>query len=182
MKQFIIFIFLITLLTSCIGSGDISEVKGSGIGYFPHLTGIDLMGEKREIPTSFQEKYNIIAVAFKRKQQEDVNSWINIIDTIITENDNIGFYEIPLIYEVNKPYRFWINNGMRSGIPDLKARLRTITVYTNRDKFLSLMNMKTDRIYTLLINRKGKILWQSEGVLDHNKEQSLINYIKNFNN
>ena len=64
---------------------------------------------------------------------------------------------------MNAMMRGWVNNGMRSGIPSEKARERTITVYTEREKFLGMMNMQTDNIYTLLVNQDGEILWRAEG-------------------
>lgn len=181
MKQVLITTFTAFFLTACIGSGNISDVKSNGNGYFPSMVGIDLIGENRSIPESFEGKYNIVAVAFEREHQTDVNSWIDIADEIIAKNQNISFYEIPLIYEINTPYRFWINNGMRSGIPDLKARLRTITVYTDREKFLELMNMKSDRIYLLLIDNKGKIIWQAEGAATKDKIKELKEALNSAN-
>lgn len=181
MKKNLITIFVITFLTSCIGAGNISGIKNKGKDYFPSMTGIDLVGQQRVIPESFEWKYNIVAVAFKREQQTDVNSWISVADEIIIENNNVGFYEIPLIYEINAPYRFWVNNGMRSGIPDPKARLRTITVYTDRDKFLNLMDMNSDNIYILLIDKSGKIIWNTKGIANAIKIKELRNVIAKLN-
>jgi hypothetical protein len=181
MKQIFIAIITTVFLTSCIGAGDISDVKSNGKGYFPSMVGIDLIGEQRKVPESFESEYNIVAVAFEREHQTDVNSWITVADKILAKNSNIKFYEIPLIYEMYGPYRFWVNNGMRSGIPDLKARLRTITVYTEREKFLRLMNMESDGIYLLLLDKKGKVLWQTEGPSDDGKIIELENAIKALN-
>ncbi len=132
-------------------------------GHFPHLTGIDLLGNERQIPQSFKGKLNIVAVAFQREQQEMVNTWIPIADKIIEERKDVRFYEVPLIYELGGLYRGWINNGMRMGIPDPVARERTITVYTKRDTFLKKMNMKTSTIYVLITDESGKILWRTSG-------------------
>lgn len=181
MKSSLIIAFTAFFLTSCIGAGDISDIKNNGESHFPSMVGIDLMGEDKKIPESFKGKYNIVAVAFKHEHQADVNSWITVADNMLAKNSNIKFYEIPLIYEINAPYRFWVNNGMRSGIPDLKARLRTITVYTDREEFLDIMNMKTDDIYILLLDNKGKIIWQTKGPSDTRKIKELEVKINNLN-
>lgn len=181
MKKNTLFLFILLTISGCIGSGKISTVQNNGENYFPKLVGIDLMGEDREIPQSFIGEYNIVVVAFEREHQKAVNTWINAVDPILEKYKNIAFYEVPLIYEINAPYRFWINNGMRAGIPDLEARLRTITVYTDRDKFTSTMNMKTDHIYVLLLNKKGGILWQAQGLLTSKSEKALLNKIIEIN-
>ena len=97
--------------------------------------------------------------------------------TILKEKPNLSFFEIPLIYELSTFKRFWVNNGMRFGIPDAAARKRTITVYTNRDEFFKISKMKEDEIYALLINKDGKILWSDEGVVNDKKIKDLMKVI-----
>ncbi len=154
------------VLSACIGAGQISAIKDFKDGYFPSLRGIDLHGQERVIPQDFTNDFNLIAVAFEREQQEDVNTWIEVADNIMQERDDVSFYEIPLIYEMGAFNRSIVNNGMRSGIEDEIARKRTVTVYTDRDQFLDLMDMQSDRIYVLLLDRDGKILWRESGVVN----------------
>lgn len=174
MKKLFIAALLSLSLSSCIGAGRVSDIKTSNNGYFPNIIGIDLMGRERQLTSSLEGEYNLLAVAFKREQQENVDTWIKAMPDIIGKNKQVNFYEIPLIYEINAPYRFWVNNGMRQGVKGDEARNRTITVYTDREKFLKLMNMKTDNIYLLLIDKKGRIISKLEG--DATKEN--INKIK----
>lgn len=163
--RFLLFVFSGLLLAGCIGAGNISAVGEGSAERFPVLTGIDLLGQEREIPAAFEGAYNIVAVAFQREQQEDVNGWIAVADSLMEAREDLRFYEIPVIYEVNAPYRFWINNGMRSGIPALKARERTITVYTDRDAFFGITKMKPEEISLLLLDDKGRVLWRHDGVV-----------------
>ena len=162
MKLLLAFIPLFAL-TACIGSGENSDVQSQGDNTIPQMVGKDLMGDDRPIPNSFEGNLNIVTFAFEREQQENVNTWIPHAEAMEQEFRSVRFYEIPLIYEMNAFMRGWVNNGMRSGIPSEKARERTITVYTDRDKFLDMMNMQTDSIYTLLVNKDGKILWRASG-------------------
>jgi hypothetical protein len=149
-----------------IGAGENSKIEANKDSYFPKITGIDLEGKKQELPAAFKNKFNLVIVAFKREQQAEVETWIKAIEPILEENSNLSFYEIPLIYEISTIGRMWINNGMRFGIPDEVARKRTITVYANREEFFRITNMKEDKIYALLIDASGKILWKAEGVAD----------------
>jgi len=176
MKYLTAIILLITLQSCLIGSGENSEIGVNGTN-FPKIRGIDLQGKKQELPSAFEGRLNIVAVAFKREQQKDVDSWIAAVDEIIKNNSDIKFYEVPLIYELGMVSRMWVNNGMRYGIPSEIARKRTITVYTDRKKFFKIMKMQEDRIYVLVLNDAGKILWQSEGVADENKILSIKNFV-----
>jgi len=158
-------LFLLFVLQSCmIGAGENSKIEANKDSYFPKITGIDLDGKKQQLPAAFKNKFNLVIVAFKREQQLEVDTWIKAIEPILKENSNLSFYEIPLIYEISTIGRMWVNNGMRFGIPDEVARKRTITVYTNREEFFRITKMQEDKIYALLIDANGKILWKAEGV------------------
>jgi hypothetical protein len=167
-------------LQSClIGSGKNSQIKINGEN-FPKIIGIDLQGKKQELPESFKGKINIVAIAFKREQQKDVDSWIIGVDEVIKNNPNVNFYEIPLIYELGAFSRMWINNGMRYGIPSEISRKRTITVYTDREKFFQIMKMKKDIVYVLILDDKGKILLRVEGEANDSKITSVKNFISSM--
>lgn len=181
MKTLVMAAFLASsalLLASCIGAGQLSDIQMKNDDTMPSMIGIDLHGNDRPVPESFEGDLNIVTFAFEREQQDNVNTWIPVADAIGDDDPSIRFYEIPLIYEINAMYRTWVNNGMRSGIPGDEARDRTITVYTDRDKFFDLMEMNNSTIYTLLIDPQGKILWRSEGDATDEKIASLKQAIK----
>lgn len=70
--------------------------------------------------------------------------------------------------------RWFIDTGMRRGIPDRKARERTITLYLEKKPFLdSLLITDQKKIYAFLVDRQGKVQWRSEGVFDETKGASL---------
>jgi hypothetical protein len=163
MKKIFTVLTLVIMASCAIGAGENSKMVEPQKGYFPQLVGIDLEGERRELPKTFDKNTNIVVVAFKREQQTNVNGWIKVADEIIAQNADIGFYELPLIYELDSVSRSFINNGMRRGIPDVKARKRTITVYTNREDFFKTMQMKEESIYLLVIDQSGKILHRIDG-------------------
>jgi len=167
MKKIFSLVLLFALQSCIIGAGENSKIEANKNNYFPKITGIDLDGKKQELPTVFKNEFNLVIVAFKREQQAEVDTWIKTIEPVLKENPNLSFYEIPLIYELSTFSRMWVNNGMRFGIPDKVARKRTITVYTNREEFFRITQMKEDRIYALLIDDNGKILWRAEGVANN---------------
>lgn len=173
MKKLSLLIILFTLQSCLIGSGENSEIAANNVNYFPKIVGINLEGKEQKLPDSFTNKLNIVIVAFKREQQSEVDSWIKATESILQENSNVNFYEVPLIYELSAFKRLWVNNGMRFGITNKIARKRTITVYTDREKFFEITKMNRDKIYALLIGDSGEILWKDEGVADKDNIQSL---------
>jgi hypothetical protein len=184
MKNFISLILLFILQACMIGAGENSKIEPLANNFFPKIVGIDLQGNKRQLPQAFDKKLNIVIVAFKREQQEEVDTWIPTIEEIIKKNSDVSFYEVPLIYELNPFSRAFVNNGMRNGIKNEIARQRTITVYTDREKFFEVMKMSEDKIYVLLLNNSGKILWQKEGVINKENSSALtkLTTIKNKKN
>ncbi len=176
MKKIIILISALILQSCLIGAGKNSKVEKNEVNFFPKIIGIDLEGKEREMPTAFNSKLNIVIVAFKREQQKDVDGWIPYISEI--KNENISFYELPIIYELNAFKRAWVNNAMRFGIKNDDSRRHTITVYTNRAEFFEIMKMQEDKIYVLLIDDKGKILSRIEGLVDDKKVSDLTRAIK----
>lgn len=177
MKKIISFVLLFTLQACMIGAGENSKIEANQNNYFPKITGIDLQGKTQELPKVFKNKFNLVVVAFKREQQSEVDTWIKAVEPILKKNANLSFYEIPLIYELSSFKRMWVNNGMRFGIPDEAARKRTITVYTNREEFFRITKMKEEKIYALLTDASGKILWQKEGVANEANVANLKNLI-----
>ena len=176
--KYIVSIFVICALAlsmnSCIGAGVISDISLQEDNKFPVLTGIDLHGTERVIPDSFSGDLKLVVIGFEREHQTPINSWIAFFEEISEQYPQLSLYEVPLIYEVGTLYRTWINNGMRAGIPDDKARERTITVYTNRDQFVKAMNMQEDRIYALLLDSEDRIVWRNEGPVDAQNKALLM--------
>ena len=70
--------------------------------------------------------------------------------------------------------RWFIDNGMRRGIPDKQARKRTITLYIDKKPFEDALQIPSEKtIYAILIDRQGKVLWRSEGTFDEHKGTGL---------
>jgi hypothetical protein len=63
---------------------------------------------------------------------------------------------------------------MRMGIPNKKAREVTITLYLDKQAFRKALDMPDEeRIYVLLVNRKGEVLWRIEGPFKEEKGRDL---------
>jgi hypothetical protein len=63
---------------------------------------------------------------------------------------------------------------MHMGIPDKKAREVTITLYLNKPASRKALDMPDEeRIYVLLVNRKGEVLWRVDEPFSEEKGRDL---------
>ena len=97
----------VVTLSSCIGAGDNSPITTRGATHFPRVSGIDLHGTTYELPEAFDGELQLVIVAFEREHQADVNSWVETAELLEQKLPPLAFYEVPLIYELSTPYRFW---------------------------------------------------------------------------
>lgn len=160
----------------CIPAGQNSEVGAIGMPglVFPEVVGINLHGDEIALPEGFAGRLNLVAVAFERAQQADVDTWIGAAERLLGKYDGLLFYEVPTIYQANPIFRSWVNNGMRAGIRDDRARERTITIYVERQRFIDALAIPDlNGIEVFLIDRTGEILWRARGALDAEMLESL---------
>ncbi len=141
---------------------------------FPDVKGKNLDRETRSFPADFEGQFNLVFIAFQQWQQASINTWLPFAAAFEAERDDLIYYEFPTIQTMNPLFRTFINEGMRAGIPDPKARERTVTLYLDKEPFRATLNMPDeDRIYILLVHRDGTVLWKERGQFEAEKERSL---------
>ena len=141
---------------------------------FPTVQGENLEGRVFTLPTDLEGTYNLLFIAFKREQQADIDSWLPLVKQLVKEYPALAYYELPTIYRSHPLFRWWVNTGMRMGIPDRKAREVTITLYLDKPAFRKALALHDEaRIYVLLVNSKGDVFWQAEGPFTEEKGQGL---------
>ena len=92
------------------------------------------------------------------------------------------YYELPAIDRLNPIFCWFIDSGMRRGIPDRNARARTITLYLDKPSFRKELNLPDEKqIHTVLVNRSGRVLWRAEGDFDETKAASLHEALERAN-
>lgn len=143
------------------------------LGTFPTLKASNLENQKFTLPRDFAGERNLLLIAFKREQQKNVDTWLRGMKRFSTSSD-FRYYELPTIGKLNPIARWFINHGMRNGIPDRKARARTITLYVDKAAFKKALNLSDENhIYAILVDRAGRVYWRAEGDFDKAKADSL---------
>ena len=131
---------------------------------FPEIEGSNLEGRKYILPQDLNGKLNVVIMPFLREQQETVDQWVFFLVELVQKQPELRFYEIPTLQARDKYFQMAVDEAMRAGIPDKSARERTITIYTNREEFLPKLSVDgLEIIQIFLLNKKGQILWRSEG-------------------
>ena len=131
---------------------------------FPNVQGSNLSGRDYNLPADFEGHTNLLLIAFKREQQADVDTWMPFAASLRRGNESLRYYELPVLGRGYRILRGFIDGGMRSGIPDLEARARTITLYIDKDQFRQALGIQSeDAIQVVLVSPKGEVLWHAEG-------------------
>jgi hypothetical protein len=144
------------------------------MAHFPPVKASNLEKRGFSLPTDFEGDRNLVVVAFEREQQKDVDTWLHEMKRFEDVDPAFRYYELPTIERPNPLMRWFIDSGMRHGIPDHKARERTITLYLDKKTFCdALLIADQKKIYAFLIDRSGKVMWKAEGDFDAAKGESL---------
>jgi hypothetical protein len=144
-----------------------SSQASDTIPVFPQVNGSSLTRRKFSLPADFEGELNVVAIAFKRKQQEDVDTWMPYLRPLTTDHAGLKVYELPVLSRSLTLMRGVIDGGMRGGIPDSAVRATTITLYINKTPFKKALAITTeDHITVVLVDRAGTIHWRAAGVFN----------------
>jgi hypothetical protein len=141
---------------------------------FPIVHGSNLLRQKLTLPQDFQGKLNLVFIPFEQWHQMEVDSWIPLVKELEQHVSGLYYYELPTIQNRGSFSRWFINEGMRAGIPNPKTRERTITLYLDKKEFRNSLGLTDeDHIYILVVDRKGSVLFRARGPYSRETETSL---------
>ncbi len=173
-------IFLITSFSACVGSSSNSSLAlrsselNSNEKLLPEVTVSNLEGDVFTLPRDLSANYSIIAFGFAHEQQPAIDTWAAELKQLEKNNSSLKFYEIPVIDSSNAALRTVIRNGMRTGISDEADRKRTMTLFVDKPAFVQALGVKDQgEIALMLVDRNGKVLWETSGVRSEEKSKAL---------
>ena len=145
---------------------------------FPKTSGANLEGRKFNLLVDFEGELNLVLLPFQQWQQTWVNGWLPAAKALMQKHGELHVYELPTLTNMGAIQRWWIDNGMRLGIPDKRTREMTITLYLDKRAFRKALDMPTENtIYVLLVRRNGEIVWRSDGEFNEGKGRDLANAV-----
>lgn len=131
---------------------------------FPALQARDLDGRSVDLPGGFEGDPTVAIVAFRRQQQDDVDSWLPWLGERAAALPGLRIYEIPTISWRWAPFRPMIDGGMAAAIRDPATRRRTLTTYTGVRRVLDALGLRgTGQIAVLVLDRDGTELARALG-------------------
>jgi hypothetical protein len=134
---------------------------------FPRLAAHDLDGREVALPAGLPGEWTVVIIAFRREQQELVDSWVPWLEQRAGADPRLGFAELPAIALRWQPARPVIDGGMAAAIRDQKTRRRTLTVYTDiRRVTVPLCISDRSTIWLFLVDRAGQVRWRGSGGRD----------------
>lgn len=141
---------------------------------FPETEVRSLEGERLVIPRDLEGRRNLLAVAFHRQQQRDVDSWAADFSRLESLHDDLVTYEVPVISRRWGPLRGFIDGGMTAAIPDANTRAHTLTAYTTVSRVLEGLGLgDTAEIAVVVSDREGRISWIDSGPRTDSAAESL---------
>ena len=141
-----------------------------GAKMFPIVETKTLNNERLVLPKDLNKKANIIILAFVQEAQVDVNTWADIILREYEPKEAVSYYEVPMMNGFYRPFQKYIDNGMRSGIPD-KLHDNTATYYgPRRDIFKYLDIEDRSTCYVFLVDEKGYVRFRAAGAMSDSSE------------
>jgi hypothetical protein len=146
-------------LSAPLGATEVLDRRDNRPGVFPLLAAETLRERKVRLPDELKGERNLLLVAYEREQQQDIDTWLAVLDTFALKPPAFAYYELPTIAGGMRWMRAVIDGGMRQGIPDRAQRDRTITLYLDVDWFRTQIGTAgNDDIAALLVDREGNIL------------------------
>jgi hypothetical protein len=132
-------------------------------GNFPLVSGKDLNNKPWMAPSGFPADRTLVVIAFEEEQQPGIDSWFEGME-VHKPSSRISWIEMPLINNPGMLLRWFINIGMRGGIPSKEVRSHVWTAYTNKKAFMEACGMATTKnVYALVVDRSGKIIAMESG-------------------
>jgi hypothetical protein len=129
---------------------------------FPEVKDDSLEKNPVSLPDAAKGKVTLIAVAFLRESQSQVDSWLEPFVERFGNKQGFTFYEVPMLHWGYKFMRFMIDGGMRAGIPQQKHK-HVVTMYGDVEKYIKALNLDLRYGYAFLLDREGIIRWEGQG-------------------
>lgn len=146
---------------------------------FPTLLARDLEGDAVTIPDDLPSGPRVILLPFLREHQPIVDGWVRGLRALGEARSELSVFEVPAISWLYAPGRFYIDGGMRAGIPSIDTRRHTLTVYTDVEKLARELEIPSrETVHVFLVDSTGEITWRSSGEASAEKVSAIAEAIQ----
>lgn len=153
--------------------------KQRNVVRFPAVTGSNLERRRFRLPGDLDGELNWLILAFWQRHQGAVDTWMPLAQQLEERHPGFVTYELPVIQSRSRLSQWFIDSGMRAGIPDPHVRSRTITLYLDKAPFLEALEIGSDGgICSLVVDRSGSVLWRTTGPWSAESEEDLVAFLE----
>lgn len=146
---------------------------------FPTVTGSNLERRQFRLPRDLDGDLNWLILAFWQQHQVDVDTWMPLAKQLEERYPGLVTYELPVIQSRSRWSQWFIDSGMRAGIPDRHVRSRTITLYLDKAPFLEALEIGDDEaICSVVVDRSGAVLWRTAGPWTEESQADLVTFLE----
>ena len=147
---------------------------------FPSVPARDLQGVDVRFPAAFQGEHNVVLIAFHRRHQALVDSWVPWLEARAAADPGLRIFELPTIGRIWAPVRNFIDGGMAAAIREPEILRRTFTIYGDVRHVTRPLGIE-DRstISVVLVDRSGIVRWCGAGEFDPDVAQDLLRAMGN---
>lgn len=131
--------------------------------HLPATHGTTLAGSEVIFPDALKHNVDIIVVGFSHSSQEQVANWGRLIAADYGKSPDVNYFELAMLAGAPKMLRGMIIKRMGSSVP-FDERDHFIPVLEGEPAWRAVAHYnKPDDAYLLLVDKKGIVLWQTEG-------------------
>lgn len=152
-----------TILSSLLASILMTTAFAETPRHFPQVSGKDLNNKPWNAPADFPGDRTLVVIGFEEEQQSAIDSWLEGMG-VKNPSSGIAWIEMPLIDNPGMFMRWFINTGMKEGIPSKEVRSHVWTAYTDKKAFKQTCGILSEKtVYALVVDRGGQILAMESG-------------------
>ena len=127
----------------------------------PESISENLNKEEIHLPSGLPDERTLLILAFQREQQANVDTWV---EGMHLAGSPVPWLELPVIEDRGMLWRWFINSGMRSGIPDNDIRAHVVSLYVDKETFLKSMGIEDEStVYAVVVDRAGTMVETIKG-------------------
>lgn len=141
----------------------------------PSVTGLTSDSVEVNYPEQFVAEYQLIVMPFDREQQVLAVTWLPLFQELASENNNLQYWSIAALPELNAGIRFLVLTGIRAAIPNADMRQQvTVLFLEQQEQFLATLAIDDDEaIQAFIMDSDGVIYYRAIGEFTEEKGEAL---------
>jgi ATP synthase subunit 10 len=147
---------------------------------FPRLQEENVAGQQVVLPDAVRDKVAVLVFGFTRASQNSTGAWVKHLRDDFGKTEGFALYQLPVLEEAPRLIRGMITSGMKKGVPEAE-RTNFVPVVHNEAELKKLVSYKeADDAYLVVLDRTGKIAYQTHGGPDASGYAELRNRLQNL--